>query len=96
MRLVITRLLSLSAENVSEEVLWALILVYVILLLVSLTSVWSMARSIGAKVAWTLLLALVPVVGMGFYCLSILVSSDFIFLKRFGFGSRAKVAVRRL
>lgn len=90
MRVVILRFFSLSAENVGVEVIWSLGIVYAVLLLVSLSSVWSIRMSALGKVAWSLLVVAVPVAGMAIYCFWTLLNSDFDYLKVFGLGVKAK------
>ena len=42
---VLIRLLTLKAENVTPEVIWALALVYCLAVLLTVTSVWSTYRN---------------------------------------------------
>lgn len=94
MRVVINRFLTLSAQNVSEEVLWALGLVYLILVLVTLGSILCLKVNAAAKVAWAVLVVGLPVVGMALYCLRCLAVADYSFLGQFGIklGSRKSLS----
>ncbi len=94
MRVIINRFLTLSAQNVTEEVLWALAVVYLILLLVTLASIWGLHIGAGFKLAWTLLVLGLPVAGIAFYCVRCLLKADYAFLGQYGikFGSRKSLS----
>ena len=94
MRVVINRFLTLSAQNVTEEVLWALGLVYLILVLVTLGSVMFQKSNTAVKMAWALLVIGLPVLGMALYSVWCLLKADYSFLGQFGIklGSRKSLS----
>lgn len=84
MRIVITRFITFNAENVTQEVLWALAMVYFVLVTVTVFSILKDTGSAGMKMAWILLVLAAPVLGMAIYCVRSLFSADYQFLKQFG------------
>ena len=87
MRYAITNFFSLSPENVSEDVFWALGAIYGLLVIVSLMSVVSKSASVGSALLWFILVLFVPVVGIAAHCVRCLFSADYGFLKQFGIGA---------
>lgn len=85
---VLIRLLTLNAANVIPEVIWALCGIYVLAVLVTLTSVWVTVSGTGSKVGWSLVAILIPFLGVVLYCLRCLTQADLSMLKQFGFFSR--------
>jgi hypothetical protein len=87
----ISKLILFSPENVSVEVYWSLIGIYLMLFGVTCISVMSEKRGYLSKLAWLMLITFLPVLGIALHCLSCLLSADYQFLKQFGVGS-SKVA----
>lgn len=77
MRSIIYNLLNLSAQNISVEVIWALGVVYVVVLLVSLASIWSLSISFFRRLAWSLLSIGMPVLGISLYCMRCIAMADY-------------------
>ncbi len=88
MSTVLIRLLTLQAENVIPEVLWALAGVYVIALLITLSSVWVTHKSYKVRFFWMLVVICFPFIGILAHCLMSLSIADISSLKQFGFFSR--------
>lgn len=84
MRQVITNFLTGNPENISEPVYWAMGMIYLLLLSVSLASVYSRSRGIVSLLAWGLLVIFLPVMGIALHCLRCLIVADYQFLKQFG------------
>lgn len=82
MRTVLQRFFSFNAENTAPEIYFALALVYLILLAVSISSLIKSPRR--GKGLWLAAMILLPVVGLYFYALTALMTADFSFLARFG------------
>ena len=87
MRAVIFNFLSLRAENVSTEVWVGLAVVYAILVGLTLSSIWAGTWSKSASWLWTILVLILPLIGIFVYSLASLSRCDFSFLKQFGFGA---------
>lgn len=70
--------------------LWMLVGIWCLLLIAGLWSIYS--RSLGpiSKVAWTLVIIVLPVIGMTAYTISCLFAADWEFLKQMGFFSQSK------
>jgi hypothetical protein len=83
----LTKLLTLSPENVSMEVYWALGSIYIMLWIAAILSVVSKRKTLTHRLAWILLVTFVPVLGIALHCLSCLVTADYQFLKQFGLGT---------
>ena len=80
----IIKLLLLSPETVSEEVYWALVGIYLMLWIATVTSIFSVGLSSMGKLVWLMLVTLLPVLGIALHCFSCLYKADFQFLKQFG------------
>lgn len=89
---VIIRLITLHAENVIPEVIWAMAIIYLVATVVTLTSVWVTYKGTGGKLFWLLLVVLVPFIGIMAHCLRCLTLADIDTLKQFGFFSRKTIA----
>lgn len=85
---VLIRLVTLHAENVIPEVIWAMAIIYLLALLLTLTSVWSINRKAVGKMFWLLVVIFVPFVGIMAHCFRCLTLADIDSLKQFGFFSR--------
>ena len=85
MRDVVTNALTLSPQNFSVEVAWALGIIYGAMWLVTMTSVIQQSFGVASKIAWVIIVTAVPIVGMVFYSARCLLSADFGFLKQLGF-----------
>jgi len=88
MTTVLIRLLTLRAENVIPEVIWGMVLIYVFLMLVTLTSVWVTCRRAGSRFLWFLAVVFLPFVGIMAHCLHCLTLADLSSLKQFGIFTR--------
>jgi fatty acid desaturase len=80
----IIKLLLLSPETVSEEVLWALAGIYLMLWAATILSIFFMDLSPMRKVVWLMLVTLLPVLGIALHCFACLFRADYQFLKQFG------------
>lgn len=81
---VLINFLSLNALNTPPEVYAALGVIWLILLVAGMASVFSRACSGWLKLLWLLLIVGAPVVGLLVYCVFCLVTADYSFLKLFG------------
>ncbi|WP_345735210.1 hypothetical protein [Prosthecobacter algae] len=81
---ILIRLLTLNAQNVIPEILWALLAIYVLSVLVTITSVWSTVRSGKARFLWILVVVFVPFLGILAHCVHSLTLADLTSLKQFG------------
>lgn len=88
MSTVLIRLLTLNAQNVIPEVIWAIIGVYVCAVLVTLTSVWVTNKGMMSRFFWILVVVGIPFLGILAHCLHCLTLADVSALKQFGFFSR--------
>ena len=80
---VIIRFFTFEVISEHPGVYWGLSGVWLLLLAAAVSSLRSLEISFGAKVAWMLLILLVPVVGLGIYAFRCLVLGDWSFLKPF-------------
>jgi hypothetical protein len=74
---------SFAPDNVSQEVHWALAGIYLFLYLASIISIRKISTKPTWKLAWVLLVTVLPVIGIAIYCIRCLAISDFRFLKQF-------------
>lgn len=81
MRDIVTRFLQLEIINLHPMVYWGLALVWLLLLVSALMSVRSLAISTGAKLAWSLVLIAVPVLGLAAYAVRCLLRGNWQALK---------------
>jgi len=81
MRGVITRFLQLDVMNYHPAVPWGLLIIWAILLVAAFSSLRQTDLSFGARLAWFLLILLVPVGGLAIYALWSLLRADWTFLK---------------
>lgn len=88
MSTVLIRLLTLNAENVIPEVIWAILGIYAFAVLVTLTSVWVTYKSAVSRFFWILAVVCMPFLGILIHCLHSLTLADVSALKQFGFFSR--------
>ncbi len=92
MRTVITRFVTFNAENTAPEVYAVLAFAYLTLVALCLAS---LARSnIKGKLAWSLFILFIPMVGMYIYTFWCLLRADYSFLARLGLGGLAKTGAR--
>lgn len=84
MSTVLIRLLTLNAENVIPEVIWALAGIYAVALLVTLTSVWAVCKSYSARFLWMIVVVCIPFLGIMAHCFRCLTLADLSSLKQFG------------
>lgn len=91
MSTVLIRLLTLNAENVIPEVIWAILGIYVLAVLVTLTSVWVTCQNAMSRFIWILAVVCIPFFGILGHCLHSLTLADVTALKQFGFFSRKPV-----
>ena len=85
MRTTILNLLSLNALNVIGTVYALLAFIYFVLVLTNLWSIWSTgATQTSSRFAWTLVVIVLPVVGMYCYGLWSLTRSDLSSLRQIG------------
>jgi hypothetical protein len=85
---VFLRLITLRAENVIPEVIWGLLGVYLLPMLVTLTSVWSVYKNNKIRSLWIFAVVFIPFLGMFAHCLHSLTLADLTPLKQIGFFSR--------
>jgi hypothetical protein len=83
---ILVRFLKLEALNEVPHVWAGLAAAYLIMLGVSIASIKVTPCSSGLKVFWTLLIFIVPIIGMGVYASWSLFRADLSFLKELGFG----------
>lgn len=85
MRDVVTNALTLSPQNFSVEVVWALGVIYGAMWLVTLSSVVQQSFGVASKTAWSIIVTAIPILGIAFYSIRCLLTADFGFLKQLGF-----------
>lgn len=78
-----------APDNVSAEVYWALGVIYLFLIIASILSIKKNVPNLATKLAWTLLVIVVPVIGIAVYCIRCLALADFSFLKQFSPGAKS-------
>ena len=77
MRTVFINFIGLHAENVSTEIWIGLAAIYIVMVGVTLSSVWSGAWSGWAGLLWTIIVVALPIVGIFMYSLASLSRCDF-------------------
>lgn len=82
---VLLRLLTLQAQNVIPEVIWAMLGIYALAILVCFTSIWKKHSNWALRISWILFVTGVPFLGCIIYCLTCLITADVTALKQFGF-----------
>lgn len=87
------KFLFLNIVTVTETHRYILLGIWGILVLLGLWSVYSSAWKSWARVAWTLLIVLVPIVGLFLYVVACLLTAEWELLKQMGFFSRSKKQV---
>jgi hypothetical protein len=88
-------LLEFNAQNLIIEVWWCALALWVALLVIAITDVATNTISRGGKLAWSMAIVLVPLVGLFAYCVFCLRRADyymFEFLTRKRKGPRHKGA----
>lgn len=85
---ILIRLLTLQAENVIPEIIWALMAIYALSVIVTITSVWATFKSVQVRFFWILVVVLVPFLGVFAHCVHSLTLADTTSLKQFGFFSK--------
>src|SRR5262249_10192799 len=94
MRATIQNFLTLKALNVIPAIYWMLAAIYVAFVLTTLWSIFSAGvKSSFGRGFWTLVILVLPIVGMFAYALRCLVLTDIRSLRQFGI-SKAKPASR--
>lgn len=88
MSTVLIRLLTLHAENVIPEVIWALIAIYCLALLVTVTSVWTTYKTFQFRFFWLVVIICLPVVGIMAHCFYNLTLAELPALKQLGIFTR--------
>lgn len=89
MRDSITNFFLFRIQNVIEPVYWAMLLAWLGLLAVSLHSIWSrQALGMYGKLAWSVALVALPLVGLYLYLFYSLAVADYSAFERFGFFKR--------
>jgi membrane protein DedA with SNARE-associated domain len=78
---VLIRLLTLNAQNVIPEVLWALLVIYLGALLVTISSVWVTNSSAASRLIWLVVVIAIPFLGIISHCLRCLMLADISMLK---------------
>jgi hypothetical protein len=92
MRSIINNFLQLQAQNVEFSILLGLGVVYVLLMLTTLSSVVTRPKRFFFKLAWSLLIVCVPFAGMALYACLCIWQSDHSFLSQLGFTVQRKKA----
>lgn len=77
------KFLLFAPDNVSKEVYWALGAIYLSFLIATILSIKKTTPNLAFRLAWILLVTIIPVVGIFIYCIRCLISADFNFLKQF-------------
>jgi uncharacterized membrane protein YhaH (DUF805 family) len=90
MRSIINNFLQLQAQNVESSVLLGLGVIYVLLLLTTLSSVVTRPRGFLFKLAWSLLVAMLPFAGMALYACLCIWQADRSFLSQLGMNGQHK------
>ena len=92
MKDVVIRFLTLNAQNVIDYVYFALVAVWIVMVMVTLFSIRSQDIGAAAKASWTLMTVFLPIFGIGLYCLRCLWRADYPLLEQLGF-TRSKQSV---
>src|SRR5437868_2902058 len=90
MRTTLLNFLLMRVQNATVLVSICLGLAWLVLLGSGLVSVGSQSRSFLWKAAWSVVLILLPFLGMLIYCCYCIGSADFAFLRQFGVRKRAR------
>lgn len=69
MRALVINFLSLDVLNLHPALYWGLAAVYFLIFVSAFMSVRSLAISTGAKVAWLLIIIVIPILGLAVYAL---------------------------
>lgn len=85
MRTILNNLLQLQAQNVEDTVFLGLAMLYILVLLTTLSSILTRPRGVLFKLAWSLLSLLLPFFGMAVYALYCIWQADHSFLNQLGF-----------
>lgn len=76
------KFLTFAPDNVSKVVYWALAVIYTLLLLATLLSIRKKNPEFTHSLAWSLLVILLPVIGIATHCIRCLATADYQFLKQ--------------
>lgn len=85
---VLIRLVTLKAENVIPEVVWALAVIYLVALLLTLTSVWGTYKNYSTRLGWMVAVLALPFLGIMAHCFHALTLADMTSLRQFGIFSK--------
>ncbi len=89
MRIILDNFFQLSAQNAEGVVVWALLAIYAGLLLTSLLDIMTRKREFRFKLAWNLLVVLLPFIGMALYSILSLCTAEYPLLNQLGFNSKS-------
>lgn len=84
MRSIVNNFLQLQAQNVELGVLIGLGAIYLLLVLTTFSSVVTRPRGVFFKLAWSLLIVLIPFAGMAMYAILCIWQADRSFLSQLG------------
>jgi len=73
-----------------------MVAIYTMLVIATIMSVFAVKTGFGARLAWSLLILCLPVLGIALHCFACLYSADYNFLKQFGFARSKKVGILSL
>lgn len=85
MQTIITNFLNVSAMNVEPAVIWALLFVYVILVVTTIANIGHSKLTMLRKLIWCVLVVACPFLGVIFYCIACLIRADYSVLAQMGF-----------
>lgn len=95
MRIILDNFFQLSAQNAGSAVVWGLLTIYAALVMICLLDIVTRKRNMTFKLAWILLVLLLPFVGMTFYCILCLCTAEYPLLSQLGLRSQSgKKAVK--
>jgi hypothetical protein len=82
MRIILDNFFQLSAQNAGMAVVWVLLTIYMGLVLTCLLDIVTRKRIMAFKLAWILLVVLLPFIGMAGYCIFCLCTAEYSLLSQ--------------
>lgn len=86
MRAVLENVIFIQPQNFIIEVYVAMGLAYFVMLILCISDILASKETLGSRLIWSLLVFIVPVLGIYVYTFDSIFRADFAILRRFGFG----------
>jgi hypothetical protein len=90
MKEAIVNFLLLRVQNIIEPIYWALLISWMAFVFITLQSIWGRKITASAKVFWSAVVVLLPVIGLYPYLIYSFITADYTALERFGFFKKGK------